>query len=480
MSHSPHSGSTPASAQQSPGAGPSRARWREYPIGFVGESLYTLTGIIVAVLVGVGLSAAIIFAMGLLNEEAGLGAIGASVDQFARAGFIVGASIAAAGALGYSIAMGLKELVVSRAVVRAARGGADRSAVPTPQQVGLIVAPGFRQFVGVAGWILIVGGVIGLIGVYALIVDHDELPVLPILAILVPLVLLGVAIVLALKKLRPEQSARRAEVAAHWTTGHEGNVWGAVRRSTAAGEPAGSRYSGAQPRIRLGAALTYTAAALGLVAGLGVFLGLVIAYPDARVEPVVELGERGELTPAAEDFVELVFLIVAVLATLAVLLVAAGAIIEGGARTRERRRLQAALNDPAAPRPDSAVLQRHSQREPVRLAQVLAALAGAGLVASLTVILLASGELEDFADVYRGAAPVFSDLTGPALIILAVSVLLVVAAVAWNGWAHTSGTPLRGELIARWPVLPDPKKDADDAAAQAWRRGPVLTAKSRD
>lgn len=195
-------------------------------------------------------------------------------------------------------------------------------------------------------------------------------------------------------------------------------------------------------------------------------------------------GPRRDLSDSEQALLETMLGAIWVGVILAFGLLVAGWIVDARARARERQALRIALADPAAPPPEATVLQRHTLREPLRLSQTLAAISGAGLVVSLTPILTASGYLRGLNDTGGGSTRV-SHL-GLWWLLAVFSVLLLVAALVWNGWAHTVSGKLRAELITRWPVPPDPKRDTAAEIfdwriekllwdARAWRRGPTLT-----
>ncbi|WP_420114558.1 hypothetical protein, partial [Pseudactinotalea sp.] len=58
--------------------------WEEYPIGAVGELLRTVSGVLVGMLIGLGVTFALIIAIGLIVENSS-GEVASMYDQLARA-----------------------------------------------------------------------------------------------------------------------------------------------------------------------------------------------------------------------------------------------------------------------------------------------------------------------------------------------------------------------------------------------------------
>lgn len=476
MEHGPEQPSP--TADRAPGTeATTHPHWHEYPIGRRGEAAHVVTGVLIAMVVGLALGGAVLFAVGLLNEQAQIGDA-AALDLFGRAGMLVGCLVALVAALVYGLALGAEEGITGRAVRDAARAGADTKAVPTPEQVRSIIAPGCGFLFALLMWGLFLTVLLAIFPFYVLVEDGEVSLVSA--AFIAPLALSVLLAWLIHKKVRPRRLAVRREIAAHWTSGHEGNVWGSVRKDTQLGEAVGRRYTDAGPRIQLGAGLTYAASVFAGLALIGILVALRIAYPSARhanqtISGIPELGERADLSPATEQFLDRWYIGILVLVVGGVALFVAGYLVEARARAVERAQIAEAVGDPDAPRPDNRILQRHSTRQPHRVAQVLAGLAGVGLMLGGTVLLLGTGGLAWFAEIYDGTEESFGGLVGPALVTIAISVLLLVVATLWSARANAVRGPLRRAVIARWPVRPDPKLDADSAEPHLWRRGPALS-----
>src|SRR5690606_7757311 len=130
-------------------------------------------------LIGIGASFVLLLAVAMVGEEAlsGEPALSGAIDQLARAGMMPVLLLALGGGVVTPVLLALRELATSRALVRAVRRGASRSAVPRPSQVGLVAAwPPFCAFLVMS---VLVGGVALLMAVIAAFpVKGSELPIL--------------------------------------------------------------------------------------------------------------------------------------------------------------------------------------------------------------------------------------------------------------------------------------------------------------
>lgn len=212
---------------------------------------------------------------------------------------------------------------------------------------------------------------------------------------------------------------------------------------------------------------------------------LLTLYPEARraeTDGVNDLGPRAELSDQAESLVAGGLWTLAVMMLVAIVLCFVGNLMLAAAQNAEARRLWAAVKDSTANRPSSDLLQRHSERRPVRLSQVLAAVSGAGGVLAGALWMLASGAAEPMADIYRNSPEQFGPLLPVSTASVAFFALAFLLALAVAGYSHVTTQPLRQALIERWPVRPEAKADSD-GNVDPWRKGPVLRtvqARSRD
>lgn len=460
---------------------PNRSHWRVYPIGFSGEMAAATVKTTIAFLCGVGAAGALVIALGLAAEESLLPSpdLNRAADSLARVALLILIGLGWLAGLALTTARGVQEVATSQALRRAAESGAPREAVPHPSQVQHAIAKSFSAFlwfsvatIGLAGLFLLIG--------LAVVLDSSSLEGIEIVGSgLAVLALLGAVIAWIVKRLRPEQRRRRTRIAQHWTPSDEELAWEQARRPES-GELDGAQVQPSgevEDRDRRAVGGNVLIGAGGACAGLSIMLLqllLAFTHPDAQRWAGGSVGDRAQLSDQAEGLVALGLWGVLVLVVVGIALLAAGFFVSGAAQAAERAALIRAVADPAARRPGQDVLQRYSERHPVLLAQWLAALGGVGMCAGLSVIVIASGVMEDVADVYDGSAAMFTGLSEWSVILTAFSVLLVVAGLVWNARSNATGNRLRNDLISRWPTLPDPKPD-EDGESDPVRVGPALT-----
>lgn len=455
--------------------------WCEYPIGFRGEIAAAVAGTLIAFLCGVGAAGALVLATGLAAEEGILPSpeLNRAADSLARVALIVLVGLAWSAGLLLTTARGIKEIATSRALRRAAESGASRQAVPHPSQVERVIDAGFGAFLWFAGATIALAGLFLLIGLAAVLGSSSFEGIEIVGPGLAALALLGAAMAWIVKRTRPAQRARRTRIAQHWTPADEELAWAQARDPEANGRGEARILStgDVEDRGRQISRGNIVIGAGGTCAGLSlILLQLVIAFthPDAQHWAGGSAGERAQLSDQAEELVALGVWGILVLVAAGIVLLAAGFFLSGAAQTVERVSLRRAVADPAARRPSQDLLQRYSERHPVQLAQWLAALGGIGMCAGLSVIVIASGVMDDVADVYDGSAARFAGLSGWSVVATVLSAVLVVVALVWNAWSNFAGYRLRNDLMSRWPTLPDAKPD-DDGESHPARVGPALT-----
>lgn len=397
--------------------------------------------------------------VGLLGEERlfPTAALNDAADSLALAGVFTLAVIGWPSILVITIARGLHEIGVSRAVQRAAQSGAARTAVPHPSQVEKIIAPGFGAFIWFAGATLALAGFFLLIGLFAVLSAPDTVGLLIVGSGLIALALLGVTIGWLVKRVRPAQRERRARNADHWSRADEQDAWQQAR---------GSQDQLQRQTAMRGNVLTGFGSSCAGVALIAVQLLLIVTHPDRQRWPGGTLGRRVQLDDRTEQIVSLGYWSVLVLTVLAVVAIAAGGLLAGSRETSDRAALERDVAAHGEPDLDLWLIQRYCEPRPVLLAQWLATFAGVCLCASLSLIVVSLGFLD--------AAHVQTGLNWPFALIAVCSVLLLVVALVWNARSVDKGRALRNALISRWPIAPDPKPNDEDESNPA-RVGPALT-----
>lgn len=97
--------------------------WKEYPIGWVGESLRTVSGVLIGLLIGLGVTFALIIAIGLIVENSS-GTLADMFDQLARASMMPLLTVTPAAAMLWALSADVADVATVRALRRAAERGA--------------------------------------------------------------------------------------------------------------------------------------------------------------------------------------------------------------------------------------------------------------------------------------------------------------------------------------------------------------------
>lgn len=435
--------------------------WHEYEVGLVGEVARTFARCLVALLIGLGAAFALILGVGLLAEEGLLGDPGleTAIDHLSRlsVGVLAVFALVAWGAA--AVASFVREVTTSRALVKAAGRGASHHAVPSPEQVASVTSEPAQQLTLFGYLNAAVIGLLGVIGLLVLVFDPDD-EALVIVAIAV-----GYALVMALvgyagsRWLTPAHERRQAVIAAHWSVEDEGRAWRPASRARRDG-PA-KKSSG----MSVSARLIYVAAALWLCGFVALQAALTMRCGRVPGRGATECDEV-TYSSGIEQVLGWGFWLFAVLMPVAALLAVVGVLLDWRQRHRERAELRASLADPHSPRPTEELLSHHARRRMHPLALVGAAMAGLGLVFSLSAYLLGEGW-------GLGSQEVFAELRTEALTAVAVSVGLFVTALLGTGIVNVRGRALRNELMRRWPTAPSWSANSSGKVLRA-KRGPAL------
>jgi|GEM_PF-2470111 len=447
-------------------------RWYEYPVGFVGDLCWATARTLVAFLIGLGGVFLLVVAVGLLGEEGVLPyEVARILDQFTRASMLPVLALVWALTLVASITQVAGSVAVSRAVAKAARAGAPVTQVPSPGQVAAIVSsPG--------GWLMmwcffhiVLFAIAAPVALWMLISEPGDAPsMLIILGVTVGggAVLIAVTAWLRLG-IRAAHGRRRGEISDHWWPRHEQAAWTRAQYTPNTTRPARTP-SGRAAGIAITVGSVGVAAALLLMSVL-----LFITHPDAQRWPGGQAGERAELTPELEGFVDAGTVVFTVLMTVGLLLVVVGSIIDGVTDLHERRHLRAAVVDPDAPRPPSEVLVKYSGPAVPSLARAAMALGAVAIVLGWTGVSLGSGSLEDFASVYSGSDESFAAVLPSSVFVRNVGIALCVVGLAAAMGNASLGRDLRNQLFERWPQRPRVVTGTDKAARDPATIGPALT-----
>lgn len=369
--------------------------WEEYPIGWVGESLRTVSGVLVGLLIGLGVTFALIIAIGLIVEGSS-GAIGDMFDQLARASMIPLLMVAPAAAVLWAISGDVADLATVRAIRRAAERGAPVQAVPHPYQVRVVVEPPLSRVFGVLFFVLVMAG-LGVVVMVAMPFTEGRIEAY------VPIGLIGSLIVGAgavagmrgRKAYRDGHTARAAPIARHWHQDMEARAWRRARSGSSGRASKNPRRSPGEPRLaedgRPGGAaapgprrMRKVAASLDGAAMVVLSLSFLVMIPALGLRcsavpgsaPGQECHETYYESSILETLIVSGFAIFAVGLVLAIVLGVAGVVLESVAGRIETARLEAALEDPRSPRPEGSLLQRHTERRTPMSALLAAALAG--------------------------------------------------------------------------------------------------------
>lgn len=449
--------------------------WRVYPVGFAGRLVNGAINALAPFLLGIGAAFVLLLAVAVIGDEAlsGEPALSRALDQLARAGMMPVLVLPLCAGVALAALFALREAITSRALVRAAREGAPRTAVPHPSQVDLVAAePPFLAFLVMSVLLAGIGLLMSVIAAFT-INDSEQ----HILGGFLAATGVGAVFVLLALAGRPAHHRRRLEVAAHWTTADERAAW---RRATSAG-PAKDEAELPPDLVHLRRRATryeYLGSAC-FVLGFGLMqVWLFVTHPyRTRTDP----GPRQEYDDAVEMVLVAGTWVFAAFMVGAVALLVVGSFADSAVQRREQQILREALAAPDGRRPPRALLRRYANRQPVLIAQALALVAALGTTFGWAVYSLGTGGMADVASLYGDADETFGGFVTQALVTLTGSVVVVVAAVVWDVVAAARGYELRSQVVERWPIKPAPrmvgedgKKKPDPASV-----GPSLTPRAR-
>lgn len=471
--------------------------WEEYPIGWVGESLRTVSGVLIGLLSGLGVTFALIIAIGLIVENSS-GALGDMFDQLARASMMPLLMVTPAAAVLWALSGDVADVSTVRAIRRAAERGAPVEAVPHPYQVRVVVEPPLSRVFAVLFFVLVMAG-LGVLVMVVMPFTEGRVEAYMLIGLIGSLIVgAGAAAGMYGRKVyRAGHTARAAPIARHWHQDMEARAWrrarGAssdttsTRRERSAGEgrsaEGGRRDGAAAPGARR---MRQVAGGLDGAAMVVLSLSLLVLIPALGLRcsavpgsaPAQECHETFYESSFLETLIVSGFAIFAVGLALAVVLAVAGLVLEAVAVRIETARLEAALEDPWSPRPEDSLLQRHTERRTPMVALLAAALAGTAALLGPALIALGSGVMENVASLYDDADEQFAAYVPLGWGVVAAANVLLVLAVALTAVSGVFGRRLRNTLTRRWPTRPEVKyesqgEDKPSIAVPA-TKGPAL------
>lgn len=458
--------------------------WEEYPIGAAGESLRTVSGVLVGLLIGLGVTFALIIAIGIVVENSS-GTLADMFDQLARASALPLLTVTPAAAVLWALSGDVADLATIRAIRRAAERGAPVRAVPHPSQVRVVVDPPLSRVFGVLFFVLVMAA----LGVVTMVVmpfteGHvDDY---------VPIGLIGSLVVgagaaagmVGRRAYRRGHRARNASIARHWHQDMEARAWRRARGASGGrGADDGGREHATAPRTRR---LRRIAGGLDGAAMVVLSLSFLVLFPALGLRcsavpgstPGQECHETFYESSLLETLIVSGFAIFAVGLAIAVVLGATGVVLEVVATRLEIARLRDALEDPRSPRPEDSLLQRHTERRTPLAALLAAALAGTAALLGPALLALGSGAMEDVATLYADAETQFAAYVPLGRGVVAAAILLLLLALTLTAGAGVLGRPLRNALTRRWPTRPEVKYESQGenrpSKAVPATKGPAL------
>lgn len=459
----------------------SEPHWHEYRVRYLGEIGSVLSRTLGALGMGTLIALALTLTTGIVVDEGAatelLGTIGLTEEQvetveqtaedLARLSLFPIMAFGLLCTVGVGAGHMIRDVSVSRAVTEAARAGAERTAVPTPQQVESITKTHFTSLWRAFFFAVAPASLILIPLMFAAMAEA------PPLALLIAAFLAAVAVGYYRVKtvVEPEHQRRRITIAEHWTTEDERAAWnrarsGNTRSVTSRDAKATSARWRPDPRVRIGRRLILIAVVSGVLCWNALKIYLRLRYPEAefagnraRHDP----GPRVEFSPEVERALMIALIIAIALCVVMIVMAITGSILEGAGRSAERSLLTTMINDPAAPRPPAAALSAHGRRHPAPLAQGLAIFAAILLVYGIPVAILGTFAMESYPD----AIGVFRPLLPLAVIAIGLGTALFLAACGWNAHRSIHGRELRNQITTRWPSTP--------ASSPRGRSGPSLT-----
>ncbi|UFU03192.1 hypothetical protein LQF12_00840 [Ruania suaedae] len=411
------------------------SHWYEHPLGGVAQLATAVRSTLLPVAAGCGVMFLAIVVLGLAMEEGALiedYELRQGLDAWARMAVgIVTAAAAAAGLLA-GVADAAMHLAGARGLARAGESEDATDRVPVPAQWRLLEGTVGSALVVFLAWTLGLGAIAVVMFVVVAFEDADD-PVGWIAAGVAVGVCLASwsGIVLVRRVLRPAHARAAERARAAWPRPARDRAFGRAARITGAG---GTQQQRSGPE-RVGHWLSRVGGVLLAVVGALVMLGISVRQPGGR------FGEPVSYDEGVESAMDGLFTVIVVLGVCGGLLTLGGLLVGALARTAERATVHAAVADPLADRPDPALLARHSAPTSLDVAELLAGLGGAGLVAAISAGIVAAGGSVPFA----GTEPLVR-------LVLWCSLAALGFALVAQLLERVLGRGSRNRVLRRWPV----------------------------
>lgn len=438
------SSDAPTGPAEEPASRETPPAWYEYSLGPYGLMLQALRASAIPVGVGAGIAFALMVVIGLVGEEAVFDSpeINAGLDQFARLMIGILCAVAAGAALLACLCSALLPWVAARRLRHEVRRGASRTAVPTPAQQDLLLVPiakGLKGLLVGFGCLVALALLLFIPAAFATGFDTVSLQVLGVTLAVGGALFGGVRLIDT--RLRPAHGNVANGLRAFWRPAEVRAVVDRIRlqsRDTPTGGGAVRPVAPGWYRVCAGA---QRLGAVGVQAAVALLLlGVYIRQPGRFADP-------REFGPALEKSIDLLILSAAIVGGIATLVLVITALTTALVRATERRRLHESAADPHAPRPDTALLQRHSGSTPVLAAQLLSGAGGIGLIVAITARIDAGRQGSLFAGSEEILAPM-----------LAGSILVILLGCVCQALELGLGRSSRNRILLRWPTRPPEKE----------------------
>lgn len=307
----------------------STPHWREYPIGAVGEGAQSTLRILAPFGVGIVFTFLLVLVVGITYEEdaifnalLNLGVtyndwepISDLLDYATRMSAFPMLLLAYAIGLAAAVAMCIRDIATSKALVKAARSEEPRIAVPSPAQVESVIK---KRFNGL--WLLSIytAGALALFAIIMIIVatteGYSDFSSIGFLTLGVA-ALFGALVWFMSAVLHPAHHRRRLIICEWWTTEDEKQAWAAARASARGSEKTTSNSTRVErdPRTDRGAKIVKYAGFLFAASIIAIFAIMFVLYPNGS--QFHGAGERINLSPGFESLLTIALLVILACAT---------------------------------------------------------------------------------------------------------------------------------------------------------------------
>lgn len=376
------------------------------------------------------------------------------------------------GALALGMLFTLVGWLTVRALAAAVRHDTPATHVPSPEQWGTATTGAAAFYKLAAVVVLVILALPYLILVFVVLGDPDPagLAVLGGGALLLAGIWSGIP--LAERVVEPRQLATAAELQDWWTQAHRDRAFERALTEEEVSEArarAGliDRLPGRRLRTLKG--LLATVVGLGVVAwGVAFQVMAAIAYPDRESGPGGRLGERADLDPADERWVDLLDVAGGIGAVIGLVAFAGMVACEIIIWRVERRELRRALADGDVAPPPYVLLRRAMDTACPPALRLVFALAAATLAVGFGLWFATLVADRPDWDAYAAAGPQLRDSASLGPWMMLGSVMVMGLGVVLGSQLDIWSQPLRDSLVQRWPVRSEEREDeASDSTDEA-------------